>query len=229
MQGAVARHLHVDPKKIRVVANGVNIGRLQRLAALGTEQLPDPGSRCGAPLLVTVGRLAWNKGYDLMPGVLDLLRRADSPNPYWWHIGSGDLEDSIWKTLRERGLSNHVNIFRGRDDAFTQAAIATADVFCQPSRYEGSSLTTLEALSHGRPVVATAVGGIPDKVENGRTGLLADSTSTSLAAAIDRMLTDRQLAMRCGENGRDLVRSNFSIEVAARTYQKLYARGDRDA
>jgi starch synthase len=87
----------------------------------------------------------------------------------------------------------------------------------------------LEALSHGRPVVATAVGGIPDKVQNGRTGLLADSTSTSLAAAIDRMLTDRQLALRCGENGRDLVRSNFSIEAAARTYQKLYAKGERNA
>jgi glycosyltransferase involved in cell wall biosynthesis len=221
MRSTVTSRLQVEDSSVRVVPNGIDVDRVAQLAASGAGKLPCATSPEDS-VIVTVGRLVGNKGYDLMPAVLDALRHSSNAACVWWHIGSGELEGSIRAEIEARGLQSHATLFGARSDDFAQAAIARATVFCQPSRYEGSSLTTLEALSHGRPVVATNVGGIPDKIQHEITGLLSEPNATLIAASIQRFLTDPEFGRRCGLAGRELVRSHFSIDVAARQYQVLY-------
>jgi glycosyltransferase involved in cell wall biosynthesis len=101
-----------------------------------------------------------------------------------------------------------------------------ADVFVHATRYEGSSLVTLEAMAHGLPVVATRAGGIPDKVVDGETGRLVEPGDVdALAAAVNDVVMDAGAREAMGRRGRERVAARFSWpEVAARTvalYEEL--------
>jgi glycosyltransferase involved in cell wall biosynthesis len=115
-----------------------------------------------------------------------------------------------------------LDIRERRTDAEVQATLASADLFVQPSRYEGSSLTTLEAMAHGLKVVATPVGGIPDKVQDGHNGILAKSaTSGAIAAAIVRGIAQ---PAELGAQARATVLERFSSQAAQASYAGLYLR-----
>jgi len=100
------------------------------------------------------------------------------------------------------------------------------DVFCLPSHAEGLPLVLLEAMSRGRPVVASAVGGTPELVEDGETGLLVPPGDVdALREALGRLLGDAELAARLGRAGRERVRERFSADAAAAQVLRLYADG----
>jgi glycosyltransferase involved in cell wall biosynthesis len=89
-----------------------------------------------------------------------------------------------------------------------------AAVVCVPSRREGYGLVAREAMAHGRPVVATAVGGLADAVADGETGLLVPAGDTAaLRAALERLLADRGLRERLGEAARACARERFSWDA----------------
>lgn len=94
---------------------------------------------------------------------------------------------------------------------------AQASVVVVPSRREGYGMVAREAMAHGRPVVATGVGGLLDAVEDGVTGLLVSPRSPAeLRAAIETLLRDRDLRLRLGTRAREVARERFSLESAAR-------------
>jgi glycosyltransferase involved in cell wall biosynthesis len=106
------------------------------------------------------------------------------------------------------------------------ALIEGCDVFCLPSHAEGLPLVLLEAMSRGKPVVATAVGGTPELVIDGETGLLvAPGDVEALRAALRRLLDDPELGRRLGAAGAERVRESFSAEAAAAVVLRLYATG----
>lgn len=96
-----------------------------------------------------------------------------------------------------------------------------AAVVCVPSRREGYGMVAREAMAHGRPVVATPVGGLLDAVDDGVTGLLA--TATGLRAAIERLLGDRELRMRLAAAARDKAQREWSWDAAAGALLEVYA------
>jgi glycogen synthase len=102
---------------------------------------------------------------------------------------------------------------------------ADADVFCLPSRYESFGLVLLEAMMFGRPVVATRVGGIPEVVEDGGSGLLVDVDDVpALVTALEAMLDDAALRNRLGQRSRALFEERFTMSVMARDTLAAYRR-----
>jgi glycosyltransferase involved in cell wall biosynthesis len=96
-------------------------------------------------------------------------------------------------------------------------------VFVHPTRYEGSSLVTLEAMAHRRPVIASRAGGLPDKVQPGVTGwLVPPGDPEALAAAIDDAVGRRESLPQMGEAGADLVRREFAWPAIANRQIAIY-------
>ena len=101
--------------------------------------------------------------------------------------------------------------------------LAALDVFVLPSRHEGLGVAILEAMAMALPVVASAVGGIPEAVAAGRTGLLVPAEDPdALAAAILTLGRDRAHARRLGAAGRDRVLAEFSMSAMTSRYERLY-------
>jgi glycosyltransferase involved in cell wall biosynthesis len=100
--------------------------------------------------------------------------------------------------------------------------VASADLFLNPTLYEGSSLVTLEAMAHGVPIVATSAGGIPDKIREGETGWVAPpGNAEALAAALRRWLAaTRGEQRRRGEAARRLCETRFDWSVAAERWER---------
>jgi glycogen synthase len=153
-----------------------------------------------SPLIVTVGRLVPNKGLDI--GLEALARVAANLPPSWRYVmvGDGPLRDELARVVARVGLGDHVRLAGNLDDSEMHNLVAVADLFLNPTLYEGSSLVTLEAMSHGCAIVASRAGGIPDKIEEGVTGWLAEPGDVgSLADGILRW-------WRAGEETRSRIR-----------------------
>lgn len=97
-----------------------------------------------------------------------------------------------------------------------------ARLFVYWSDCEGLGSAIIMALSAGVPVVASRVGGIPEIIEDGRTGLLSENTPAAFAAAIKRMLEDTELSAGCAERGRELVKQKFSVPVMLEQTVRVY-------
>jgi glycosyltransferase involved in cell wall biosynthesis len=114
----------------------------------------------------------------------------------------------------------------GDDDLHSLYAVA--DWFVHPTRYEGSSIVTLEAMAHGLPVLASRAGGLPDKVDDGVTGFLVPPGDAE--ALGERLRETSALDGRVlGAAGRALCESRFSWDVVAPQYVALYERLSREA
>lgn len=136
------------------------------------------------PLVVTVGRLAEQKGLPLLLDAAALLAQR-SPAPLFAIAGDGPMEDALRRRIADEGLP--VRLLGRRDDVAD--LLAAADVVVVPSSWEGQPLVVQEALRAGAPLVATAVGGIPDLVGDAAV-LVPYGDPTSLADAIGALLDD---------------------------------------
>lgn len=105
---------------------------------------------------------------------------------------------------------------------------AALDIAVLPSYREAQGLTILEAMALARPVVASNVGGIPEMVEDGRTGLLVPPhDAAALARAIARLLTDHPYADMLARAGHDMVHDRFCVELMVDAVENLYDEGAR--
>ncbi|WP_374978157.1 glycosyltransferase family 4 protein [Microbacterium trichothecenolyticum] len=191
--------------QVRMIPNAVDVTRLDRVAREGFESSLDAD-------LVSVGRLVPNKGYDLLLEAIRSIELRSGRRLRWVHFGRGHAKGEL---VRDAAATPPVQlvVVEGADDSVVQATIESVGRFVQPSRYEGSSLTTLEAMARGAICVGTPVGGIPEKIIDGETGFLAASaTVDALADAIERSF-DADYAM--GSRARDRVLSTYDLPAVA--------------
>lgn len=219
----VLRHLSAPADRVYVIPNALDVAEGDRL--VDRQSALDCRARAGAaaaPLLVSVGRLEANKGFD---DLIDALaqRRLD---PWRWAlVGEGPHRQAIELRLQAAGIADRV-VMPGRvSDRELHAWLEAADLFVHPTRYEGSSLVTLEAMLHRKPVVATLAGGLPDKVVPGETGwLVPPRNPDALAAVLAEALAVRERWQSLGEAGRRLLERRFDWRVVQPQYRALYER-----
>ncbi len=142
----------------------------------------------------------------------------------WVVIGDGPYRGRLTRRDCDDWASSTRTLLTGRlDDPTLHAWYEGAGLFVHPTLYEGSSLVTLEAMAHRRAVVATNAGGLPDKVENGRSGwIVAPGDASALAAAISGALAPGVDLAPLGARGREIVERDFSWDAAAAATIRLY-------
>ena len=213
-----------DRSKIVVIRNGVDLTRFSGA--------PDPqgirrelGVPAGAPLVAVVSRLTRLKGLEHLLEAAAILKPSH-PDARFLVIGETAPHDTgyldVLKRLAvEHGVADRV-IFTGiRSDV--PALLSGVDVSVMPSLNEALSNVLLESMAAGAPTVATRVGGTPEALVDEVTGLLVEpGDSRSLAAAIARLLDDRNMAARLGHAARQLITDRFSVDRMVQSTEQLY-------
>jgi len=205
--------------RVRVVHNGIApatpLTEGER-AGLRAELGIQPEDR----VVTVVGSLYPVKGHRYLLEAAPRILRA-CPTAVFLIAGRGACERELRAQARELDIEPRVRFLGLRGDV--PGLLAIADVFVLPSLSEGLSIALLEAMAAGRPVVTTRVGGNPELVVDGETGVLVPPADVErLASALVGVLSDAATARRLGENGLRRVRSRFSIDGMVTAYQAIY-------
>jgi glycosyltransferase involved in cell wall biosynthesis len=213
---------HRDGAPVKLIYNGIDLDRYDHqepCCTLRDEYGMEPGSQ----IVGVVARLEPEKGHQtLIDAWPYVLRRV--PDAYLLVVGEGSQRDALAARASANRVAHRV-VFTGRRDD-VPALTAALDVAVLPSNREAQGLSILEAMALSRPVVASDVGGIPEMIEDGVTGLLVPHDQPEqLAAAIVRLLTDHALADTIARAGHDLVHDRFCIELMVRSVEEIYTTG----
>jgi glycosyltransferase involved in cell wall biosynthesis len=183
-----------------------------------------------APLVVSAGRLVSKKGFEYLIDAAQLLR--DIPGLTVVIAGDGDLREAL--AARAASSGGRVRLIGNRSQDDIARLCAAADVIAVPSirddagNVDGLPNFALEALASGTPVVATRAGGLPQAIDDGRTGrLVAERDASALASAIRALLERPDEARRLGAAARVEVIARFGWAEAAARFESAYARAHR--
>jgi glycosyltransferase involved in cell wall biosynthesis len=198
--------LNLRPGSVRTIHNGV---------PLPVERAPRPEPP--GPVIGAVARFSPEKGLDVLVEAVARLGRGRLVL-----LGDGDERPQLESLVQRLGIVDRVHFAGWVAPPWT--ARWSFDVLVVPSRSEGFGLAAVESMLAGIPVVATAVGGLREVIENESTGLLVPADdAAAMAAAIDRVLGDPDLAGRLAGQAQLVASTRFSPEAMASAYEALYA------
>lgn len=221
----VERIQRVPRERIVTLPNALETEAVRRTASPETarQAWSEWGLSRSLPRIVSIGRLVPNKGFAVAVEALAIVA-AELPSAWSWTlIGDGPLRAELEERARAAGIAAHVR-FAGRlDDPTLHSLLAETDLFLHPTLYEGSSIVTLEAMAHARPIVATRAGGIADKIIDGVTGwLVAPGDVTALANGIRRWHAAGHLERRrLGDAALERCRDHFDWRAVSARYIAL--------
>ncbi|MEX1229799.1 MAG: glycosyltransferase [Planctomycetaceae bacterium] len=199
---------HLSSEKVTRIWNGID---LNRFAYRG------PGSR---PVGISVGRLSAEKDFPTLLRAVSLVHKA-LPEFRFLLVGDGPEREALETLSHELELDNCLQFLGERRDV--PELLSQASVYAGSSLTEGISLTLLEAMAVGLPIVATRVGGNPEIVVPGETGELVDvRDGESLAREMLNLCVNPWQAERYGRQGRMRVEEHFSVQGMVRQYETLY-------
>jgi L-malate glycosyltransferase len=206
----------IDPGRMRVIYNGVRFPATS--TAVEWHELI--GKRIEGPVVCLVANFFPYKGHMEFISAASIIAEK-TPRVTFVLVGDGKLRAGIERKIAGLGMAEKVILIGARTDA--SGIMSLSDVVVLASHEEGCPNVILEAMAAGRPVVATRVGGVPEIVEDGKTGLLVPARDpVKLAEGIMRVLGDRREAEAMGRRGLELVRERFTIEKMVTAYEKLY-------
>jgi sugar transferase (PEP-CTERM/EpsH1 system associated) len=220
----LSHRVGINASRISQIYNGVDTDRFQ--APVQGEQPPSdwpfvPGQHV---VLGAVGRMqAVKDPLNLVSAFVSLVQAKPllRERLRLAMLGGGALHAQALATLQAAGCADLAWLPGDRPDV--PALLRWFDVYVQPSRAEGISNTVLEAMACARPVVATAVGGTPELVQEGVSALLvAPADTPALAQALQRLVDDAPLRARLGQAAREQVLARFSLPRMVSAYQSLY-------
>ena len=224
----VPRLLGVRAERVVVLPNGIDPEEIAAATppdARAFAEAAVPGLRDADLILLSVGRLEPYKGFGDVAAALGRLHAQGALGERWmWLVaGAGDAP-------RLGAIQPFVRVLGRVQDALLHALYERADLFVHATRFEGSSLVTLEAMAHGLPVVATRAGGIPDKVAEGETGQLVEPADVhALAVAIGAMARSPEVRRNMGEAGRTRALERFAWPALVGRQIALYEELLREA
>lgn len=222
---AVRQRFHefsgVATDRVEVIHNGIDLEPFRapdshRRAAVRE----DLGLGDDEVAFITVAHVNPYKGHGhLVEAAADIVKTH--PQARWLFVGSGRADEGVRKQIQGSGLQEQVRMLGVRNDV--PDLLNAADVFVLPSLWEGCPLSILEAMAAGLPVIASHVGGVPELVRQGESGLLAGpGKAADLARAMQALLDDAVLRSRMGRQGRVRALAEFGIEHQAARTRDLY-------
>jgi len=221
IQNLLKEDLKLLPQKIKLIYNGIDTSKFEK--KFDQEKLRKELNLLKEDLILgNVGNLREVKDH------YTLILSFSKVSPFFPQaklliIGEGELKTNLFKLRAELELEDKVLLLGHRDDI--PSLLNLMDVFILSSRLEGCSISILEAMASGKPVIATRVGGNPELVLEGKTGFLVPSAEPEkLAETIIQLLKDEKLRKKMGEEGRKRVMEKFSRESMVKNYEELYSQ-----
>jgi len=217
-QDTIARE-GIAPERIIVIRNGLDLAKFDGGVPSGLEESL---SLTPGPRVIVVSNFIHYKGHThFLRAWKDVLTRF--PSAVALLVGDGVQRRELEQLVDELGIRSGVRFLGVRRDV--PALLALSDLYVHPSLQEGFSNALLEAMAAGKPVVATAVGGNIEAIEDGVTGVLVTPADPgALATAMLRLLDDRNRATKIGESARNYVRETCDVEKMVRAYEVTYMR-----
>lgn len=161
--------------------------------------------------IVSCGRVSREKGMDLAVEACARLVEMGRDNIHWWIVGGGPAEQKVREKIAELHMESHVTMLGMKNNPYPY--IKRADLYVQPSRFEGYPVAILEALVLGRPVVSTDNGGAKEILAEGKTGLLCTISGDAIAQCVNGLMQDphRLAALRRNLEVQDMGAMNKNI------------------
>lgn len=214
----------VSSQRVELICNGVDGERFRPATGAREALTGSPFNDPGLCVIGTVGRLQAVKDQLRLVRVFARLWRSGAfPDLRLVLVGEGTMRGEIEREIREQGVAEAVWLAGERPDV--PEVMRSFDLFVLPSLAEGISNTVLEAMACGLPVLASAVGGNPELVEEGVSGsLVPPADDEALGAALARYAASPRLRQQQGRAGRERVEAHFSLAAMVSRYEALYVR-----
>jgi glycosyltransferase involved in cell wall biosynthesis len=210
----------VPATQLRLIHSGIDTSRFT----------PDPRKRDqvrahyhiapATPVIVSVGALVNRKGHDLLVTAASQLKAQGYALRYLIS-GEGPLRSTLEAQVHDRGLTEEITFTGFCSDI--PSLLSAADLFVHTPHHEGLGVAVIEALAAHLPILASHVGGIPELIDDERTGLLiSPQDASALATTLARLLDHPQLARQLGAAGQTAARQRFDVKVMAQANESLY-------
>lgn len=212
---------HLLPDRVVTLRNGVDLDRYQpaRYDRRLRKALHVPDD---VPVIGILGRLTHQKGHVYLLRALPLLL-TKFPSLRCLVVGDGELREELQGLAAALGLTEHCLFLGVRQDI--PEVLAAIDVLVLPSLSEGLPYAALEGMAMGKPIVATAVNGVPELIQDGVTGrLIPREDSKALARAVEEVLADPSTGRALGQAARKTVEQEYSVERWIDQLESLYER-----
>lgn len=197
--------------RVPVIYNGIDLSRC----------IPKVDYAAETVRMIHIGRFNHQKNHRGVLEAFALLLKT-CPNCCMDLLGDGELRPKMEEYARELEIADRVRFLGNQQNVYDY--LHEADIFLLPSHFEGMPMTILEAMGTGLPVVATRVGGVPDMLTDGESGLLTEIEPEAVAQTLELLVEDRILRERMGRNALEESRK-FSSRTMAENYVRLY-RGE---
>ena len=207
--------------ELRIIPNGIPVSRYAPREGAGAAVRAALGISPETPTIVAVGMLNRAKNHEALLRAL-ASARLRAIGAHLLLAGDGELRGPLEAEARGLGLEGRVHFLGVRSDVVD--VLAAGDVFALASRWEGNPLSVMEAMAAGRPIVATAVGCLPELVSARAGRLVPSGDAAALEDALVRVLSDPGLARAMGAAAAEVARARFDSAVMARAYEELYAQ-----
>ncbi|HEV2289465.1 MAG TPA: glycosyltransferase family 4 protein [Candidatus Acidoferrales bacterium] len=181
-------------------------------------------------VVLSVGRWAANeryKGADLLIQVFGELSK-EFPGVHLVLVGQGDDLARLWNLAQESTAAHKIRFLTNLSRRELAACYVHAEIFALPSMGEGFGLVFLEAMAFEKPLIGTPFGGIPDIIDDGETGILADPRNpASVSGALRTLLSNNDLRQKLGRRAGEIVRSRYGFNQFRREWEKLLGVDER--
>lgn len=212
LRGRLMAECHTPPERVSRIPNGVDVEFFR----------PGPRPKGGGPVVLAVGRLVGDKDHATLIRAFAEAAR-EFPAARLRIVGDGPLKEELQRLAAELGVAERVRFSAGRDDL--RPVYGAADVLAHSSVREALPNVVLEAMASGLAVAGTAVGGVPEMVAEGRTGLLSPKgDAQGLAGSLKFLLGHAAEAAAMGAAGRARAEAEFSFAAMVARHQDLLDR-----
>ena len=211
-----AKSLGAPPEKCKVIYPGVDVSFFENSYSINKKIVSDEIT------IISTGRLVWQKGISYaLYAVKELIESGI--NIRYKIVGEGADLTSLKFIIEDLGIKKNVELVGQKSPQEVKELLKRADIYLHPSVTEAISVAIMEAMAMKLPVIASNVGGIPELVEDGKSGILVEAAdATAIADAVVRLINDTDYRRELGKRGRIIIEKKFSLEGEVKNWIELY-------